>query len=161
MRIITLQYRGWSKRSRNPRGAFDSAPSNLFPTYELWLSRRESWLRPIDGAEQHAGNRFAHKIGPMGRHTFKSRINEFLLRGSAAQLLDFHTSPVCGWIRIGPHNRPTESTRQTIRLPTPSAALTGRLESTLSDSGGTIIGMAGPNSEELRLWTRMSAAAPP
>jgi hypothetical protein len=38
-------------------GAIDNAPSDLFPTYELWLSRRESWLRPIDGAEQHAGNR--------------------------------------------------------------------------------------------------------
>ena len=38
-------------------GAFDNAPSDLLPTYELWLNRRETWLRPINGAEQHAGNR--------------------------------------------------------------------------------------------------------
>jgi hypothetical protein len=38
-------------------GAFDDAPSGLFPTYELWLNRRETWLRPIEGAEQHTGNR--------------------------------------------------------------------------------------------------------
>ena len=38
-------------------GAFDDAPSGLLPTYELWLNRRERWLRPIEGAEQHTGNR--------------------------------------------------------------------------------------------------------
>ena len=38
-------------------GAFDDAPSDLLPTYELWLNRRERWLRPIEGAEQHTGNR--------------------------------------------------------------------------------------------------------
>jgi hypothetical protein len=38
-------------------GAFDEAPSDLVPTYELWLNRREIWLKPIDGAEQYAGNR--------------------------------------------------------------------------------------------------------
>ena len=38
-------------------GAFDDAPSGLLPNYELWLSRRERWLRPIEGAEQHTGNR--------------------------------------------------------------------------------------------------------
>ena len=38
-------------------GAFDNTPSELVPTYELWIGRRESWLRPIDGAEQHTGNR--------------------------------------------------------------------------------------------------------
>jgi hypothetical protein len=38
-------------------GAFDNAPSGLLPTYELWLIRRERWLRPIEGAEQHTGNR--------------------------------------------------------------------------------------------------------
>ena len=37
--------------------ALDGAPSDLFPTYELWLNRRESWLRPVDHAEQYAGNR--------------------------------------------------------------------------------------------------------
>jgi hypothetical protein len=38
-------------------GALDDAPSGLVPAYELWLNRRESWLRPIDRAEQYAGNR--------------------------------------------------------------------------------------------------------
>jgi hypothetical protein len=38
-------------------GAFDNAPSDLLPTYELWLNRRERWLRPIEGAEQYTGNR--------------------------------------------------------------------------------------------------------
>jgi hypothetical protein len=38
-------------------GTFDTAPSDLFPSYELWINRREKWLRPIDGAEQHTGNR--------------------------------------------------------------------------------------------------------
>jgi hypothetical protein len=38
-------------------GALDDAPSDLIPTYELWLTRRENWLRPIDGAEQYVGNR--------------------------------------------------------------------------------------------------------
>jgi hypothetical protein len=38
-------------------GAFDDAPSGLVPSYELWLNRREIWLRPIDGAEQYVGNR--------------------------------------------------------------------------------------------------------
>jgi hypothetical protein len=38
-------------------GAFDNGPSDLLPTYELWVHRRERWLRPIEGAEQHTGNR--------------------------------------------------------------------------------------------------------
>ena len=38
-------------------GAFDNVPSELVPIYELWIEGRESWLKPIDGAEQHAGNR--------------------------------------------------------------------------------------------------------
>jgi hypothetical protein len=38
-------------------GAFDDAPSDLFPTYELWLTRRERWLKPINGTEQHIRNR--------------------------------------------------------------------------------------------------------
>jgi hypothetical protein len=37
-------------------GALDDAPSDLFPTYELWLTRRERWL-PINGTEQHIRNR--------------------------------------------------------------------------------------------------------
>ena len=38
-------------------GALDDAPSGLLPIYELWTPRREHWLRPIDGAEQHLRNR--------------------------------------------------------------------------------------------------------
>jgi hypothetical protein len=38
-------------------GAFDDAPTDFMPSYELWVPRRERWLDPIDGAEQHVGNR--------------------------------------------------------------------------------------------------------
>jgi hypothetical protein len=38
-------------------GAFDDAPTDLKPAYELWTPRRERWLDPVDGAEQHVGNR--------------------------------------------------------------------------------------------------------
>jgi hypothetical protein len=38
-------------------GAFDDAPTDFTPVYELWTQRRERWLVPIDGAEQHVGNR--------------------------------------------------------------------------------------------------------
>ena len=38
-------------------GTLDDAPSGLLPGYELWTPRREHWLRPVDGAAQHSGNR--------------------------------------------------------------------------------------------------------
>jgi hypothetical protein len=38
-------------------GAFDVAPTDLTPTYELWVGRRERWLRPV--GEQFVGNRTA------------------------------------------------------------------------------------------------------
>jgi hypothetical protein len=38
-------------------GALDAAPSTLSPSYELWISRRETWLQPLSGAAQHARNR--------------------------------------------------------------------------------------------------------
>jgi len=38
-------------------GAFDDAPTEFTPAYELWTPRRERWLDPVDGAEQHVGNR--------------------------------------------------------------------------------------------------------
>lgn len=38
-------------------GILASAPTPLVPTYELWVKRRESWLRPIEGAEQHEEDR--------------------------------------------------------------------------------------------------------
>jgi hypothetical protein len=40
-------------------GAFDEAPSDLSPSYELWIGRREGWLQPIDGTEQYIGDRKA------------------------------------------------------------------------------------------------------
>lgn len=38
-------------------GALDAAPSGLTPTYELWVVRREPWLRPVPGAEQFQRDR--------------------------------------------------------------------------------------------------------
>lgn len=33
-------------------GLLPQAPTALVPSYELWVKRREPWLRPIPGAEQ-------------------------------------------------------------------------------------------------------------
>jgi hypothetical protein len=38
-------------------GAFDAAPTDLEPTYELWVTRRERWLPGLIGAKQYDGNR--------------------------------------------------------------------------------------------------------
>ena len=38
-------------------GILSEAPTALVPSYELWIKRREPWLRPIDGAEQYEENR--------------------------------------------------------------------------------------------------------
>ena len=38
-------------------GTFDEAPTGLTPDYELFVDRREPWLAPFAGTEQHAGNR--------------------------------------------------------------------------------------------------------
>ena len=38
-------------------GALDDAPSDLAPTYELWVVRREPWQKPLPGAAQFRGNR--------------------------------------------------------------------------------------------------------
>jgi hypothetical protein len=38
-------------------GSFDDAPMDFTLAYELWTPRRERWLDPVDGAEQHVGNR--------------------------------------------------------------------------------------------------------
>lgn len=38
-------------------GILVDAPTNLTPTYELWVKRREPWLRPLDGAERHQQDR--------------------------------------------------------------------------------------------------------
>jgi hypothetical protein len=38
-------------------GVLSEAPTPLVPSYELWIKRREPWLRPIEGAEQHEEDR--------------------------------------------------------------------------------------------------------
>jgi hypothetical protein len=38
-------------------GILSQAPTPLAPSYELWVKRRESWLRPVPGAEQFDENR--------------------------------------------------------------------------------------------------------
>lgn len=34
-------------------GSLDKAPSNLIPSQEGWIKRREEWLEPIPDASQH------------------------------------------------------------------------------------------------------------
>jgi len=38
-------------------GTLDGGPSALQPAYELWTIRREHWLAPLEGAEQHRQDR--------------------------------------------------------------------------------------------------------
>jgi hypothetical protein len=38
-------------------GVLSEAPTPLVPSYELWIKRREPWLRAIEGAEQHEEDR--------------------------------------------------------------------------------------------------------
>ncbi len=38
-------------------GVLSPAPTALVPSYELWVRRREPWLRPVDGAEQFEEDR--------------------------------------------------------------------------------------------------------
>ena len=38
-------------------GALSDAPTPLVPSYELWVKRREPWLRPVPGAAQYDENR--------------------------------------------------------------------------------------------------------
>ncbi len=33
-------------------GVLSQAPTPLVPSYELWVKRREPWLKPVPGAEQ-------------------------------------------------------------------------------------------------------------
>ena len=40
-------------------GTLDTAPTNMVPTYELWVRRRERWLQPLPGAEQYDQDRLA------------------------------------------------------------------------------------------------------
>ena len=38
-------------------GAFDIAPTDLVPTYELWVARREKWFQVATPSKQFAGDR--------------------------------------------------------------------------------------------------------
>lgn len=38
-------------------GILSEAPTPLVPTYELWVKRRELWLRAVDGAVQYEQDR--------------------------------------------------------------------------------------------------------
>lgn len=38
-------------------GSLDMAPTDVEPTYELWVKRRENWLSPLEGAEQFEEDR--------------------------------------------------------------------------------------------------------
>jgi len=67
----TAQFRGrhfcprcgsrlFSVNDREPEiklGVLSESPTSLAPTYELWVKRREPWLKAVDGAEQHQEDR--------------------------------------------------------------------------------------------------------
>ena len=38
-------------------GVLDAAPTPLVPSYELWIKRREPWLKPVEGARQYEEDR--------------------------------------------------------------------------------------------------------
>jgi len=38
-------------------GILSAAPTDFTPSYELWVKRREPWLRPIEGAAQYDEDR--------------------------------------------------------------------------------------------------------
>ncbi|SFA78155.1 Uncharacterized conserved protein [Rhizobium sp. NFR07] len=38
-------------------GSLDMAPTDVEPTYELWVKRRENWLVPLEGAQQFEEDR--------------------------------------------------------------------------------------------------------
>ncbi|MCF6370281.1 GFA family protein [Rhizobium halophilum] len=38
-------------------GSLDMAPTDLAPTYEIWVKRRETWLHPLAGLEQFEEDR--------------------------------------------------------------------------------------------------------
>ncbi|MBB3133927.1 hypothetical protein FHS26_001643 [Rhizobium pisi] len=35
-------------------GSLDSPPTDLAPSYEVWIKRREPWLHPLSGVDQFA-----------------------------------------------------------------------------------------------------------
>ncbi len=45
-------------------GSLDQAPSDLIPSYELWIGRREEWLLNLPWAEQFAHDRQPAVLSP-------------------------------------------------------------------------------------------------
>lgn len=41
-------------------GAFDEAPGDIVPQYELWTTRRESWMHALPWADQYTADRTEH-----------------------------------------------------------------------------------------------------
>ena len=93
-------------------GAFDDAPSNLFPTYELWLNRREQLgrdlsmeLNNIPAIDLEARGRPAHELAhickPRERLLFCAVPSCRILRNSHG-LLDFctHAQGRLGYISL-------------------------------------------------------------
>lgn len=52
-------------------GTLDDAPTDLIPSYELWVGRREGWLSNLPWADQHEGDRTEH--GGNWRQAFTDR----------------------------------------------------------------------------------------
>ncbi|KRB53449.1 aldehyde-activating protein [Rhizobium sp. Root708] len=50
-------YSANDKEAEIKLGSLHDAPTGLWPTYELWVKRREPWLPPISGAEQYDEDR--------------------------------------------------------------------------------------------------------
>jgi hypothetical protein len=34
-------------------GSLDDAPTDVVPSHEVWIKRRENWLHPLAGADQY------------------------------------------------------------------------------------------------------------
>lgn len=52
-RLFSVHYR----EAEIKLGVLSEAPTPLVPSYELWVKRREPWLRPVEGATQYEENR--------------------------------------------------------------------------------------------------------
>lgn len=44
-------------------GLLSEAPTSLKPSYELWIKRREPWLKPVEGATQYEEDRVGSADG--------------------------------------------------------------------------------------------------
>ena len=46
-----------SREAEIKLGVLSEAPTPLVPSYELWVKRRESWMKPVAGAAQYVEDR--------------------------------------------------------------------------------------------------------